>query len=206
MIASPKILGIDTSTDACSVALLINGSITEQYEVAPKAHARLLLSMIDAVLKRAECTLVDLDALAFGRGPGSFTGVRIASSVVQALSFGINKPIIPVSALRAIAQSVFQEREITQSFAYLDARMQEIYWGLFELGKHNIMQAVSPEAVQVMNTIVLPPGNWESITGYPRAKEIVRIAAFEFSLGHIVTAEDALPVYVRDAVAKKREI
>lgn len=196
-----KLLSIDTSTDACSVALLNGNRLKEHFELTPKSHARLLLSMIDNLLKESECTLEELDVLAFGRGPGSFTGVRIASSVIQALGYGLNKPIVPVSTLRAIAQRAYQEDKLSQSLVYLDARMGEVYWGLFELGAEAIMQPVSEEKVQPLNQILLPNDQWNRITGFPHAEDIARIAEYEFRLGHTVTAEDAIPVYVRNEVA-----
>lgn len=197
-----KLLAIDTSTDACSAALLLSGNILAHYELAPRLHTRLLLPMIDSLLKEASLTLSELDALAFGRGPGSFTGVRIASSVVQAFGFGFQKPIVPVSTLRALAQNAYHEQGAKKVFASLDARMQEIYWGLFEVDERGIMQSISTEHVQSPNDVTIPK-DYIQITGYPHAKEIAVIAAAEYALDHVVSAQDAIPVYIRDDVAKK---
>jgi tRNA threonylcarbamoyladenosine biosynthesis protein TsaB len=198
-----NLLAIDTATDACSVALCFNGSIIEHYELAPCAHTARLLPMIDKLLKETNITFAELDLFAFGCGPGSFTGVRIATSVIQAFGFGLNKPIVPVSTLRALAQRAYLENGSRQVFAHLDARMSEIYWGLFEIDTQGIMQSVLPECVQPANEVKYPNDLFQSVTGYPHAKDIALIAASEYGLGQMVSAADALPVYLRDEVAKR---
>lgn len=185
------------------MALYLNGMIIERYEVAPRNHTRLLLPQIDSLLKEANLLLSDLDAFAFGCGPGSFTGVRIACSIIQALGFALNKPIVPVSTLRSLAQAAHREQGISQVFASLSAGLQEIYWGLFAVDAAGIMQAVGKEHIQLSTDIELPPGHWHSVSGYPRAHDIAVIAQAEFRLGHTVTAENALPVYLREDVFKK---
>lgn len=198
-----KILALDTSTEACSVAVSVNGTILEAYEHIPKAHTRHLLPMIDRLLKEASLEAKELDALSFGRGPGSFTGVRIACSVIQGLGLGLNKPIVPVSTLRSIAQGAYRNFGFTRVFASLDARMQEIYWGLFELGPQNIMYPISEEKVGPASAVVLPPGHFEAVSEYPHARDIVEIALVEYELGHTQDASQVLPVYIRDEVVKK---
>src|SRR5437762_3413401 len=123
------ILAIETSTDACSVALYTPKQTYSLFEVQPQAHAQLLLGMVDNVRRQAGIELKELSAFAFGRGPGSFTGVRIAASVVQGLAFGVNKPIIPVSSLQALAQQAYNKSKSPNIIAMLDARMHEIYCG-----------------------------------------------------------------------------
>ncbi len=211
------ILAIDTSTDACSAALFIstdgtksnNSKTIERFELAPRAHTHLILPMIDELLKEAGLKLQDVDAFAFGQGPGSFTGVRIAASIIQGLSFGVAKPVIPISTLRAIAQGAYRESGITQCFAWLDARLEQIYWGLFKLDSHNIMQAVTKEGVESENLIELPEGfraeDWPKISNYPRAADIAHIAAALYQSGHLLKPEDAQPVYLRDEVVKKKK-
>jgi tRNA threonylcarbamoyladenosine biosynthesis protein TsaB len=192
-----KILAIETSTDACSAALSIGTTILERFEVSPKSHTKLLLPMIDNLFREAGFTLGECDALAFGCGPGSFTGLRIASAIIQGLSFGTNKPVIPVSTLRVVAQGYYRETHSSHIFATIDARLQEIYWGLFVVDEYGIMHAASKEYVQKPEDVILPEGNWIKAEGYPHAKDIVAIAEAEFLLGHLVSPFDALPVYIR---------
>ena len=126
-----KILALDTSTNACSAALFIDGVITEEFIVAPQQHAQLLLTMLETLLAKAKITLDDIDAFAFGRGPGSFTGLRIAASVTQALAFAKNRPVIPISTLQGMAAGWIREQTISTDenntlLVCLDARMQEV--------------------------------------------------------------------------------
>ncbi len=128
-----KILALDTSSTACSVALYVNGTITSLHRVAPMQQTNLLLPMIEEILAGARVTLAELDAIAYGTGPGSFTGMRIASSTTQGLAFAANLPVIPVSSLAAIAQAA-QMSDGALNQAYLvavDARMGQIYWGYY---------------------------------------------------------------------------
>ncbi len=193
-----KLLAIDTATDACSVALYLSGQIFERFEVAPRAHTRLLLPYIDDLLKEAGIRLSELDAFACGRGPGSFTGVRIACSVIQALSFGTNKPVVLVSTLQALAEGAARVSGATRVFASLDARLDASYWGLFERGKEGMMQPVSDERLDLNDQIRLPQGTWERAIGYPHAADIAQIAVVEHQAGHSVAAELAFPVYLKD--------
>lgn len=133
-----NILAIDTSTDACSVAVLCNGELHEQVALEPRAHARLCLPMVKALMKQSGLTLKELDAIAFGRGPGSFTGVRIASSITQGLAYSLSLPVVPVSTLAAMAFQFahkvhYPPEELSDQhvIAILDARMNEVYAAMF---------------------------------------------------------------------------
>jgi tRNA threonylcarbamoyladenosine biosynthesis protein TsaB len=198
-----KILAIDTSTEACSVAVSLGEYTIDDYEVVSRAHTKILLPMINRLLKEAKIDVEDLDALAFGRGPGSFTGVRVACSVIQALSFGLHKPVVPVSTLQALAQGAYRELGVQQVFATLDARLQEVYWGLFLNDGRGIMQPVTDEKVQLRSQIQLPPGSWDPVSGFPKALDIVEIAQLKYQLNQTVLAEHALPVYLRDEVINR---
>lgn len=223
-----KILAIDTSTEACSAALYIDGEITDQYLLAPREHTKLILQMIKSLQDQANIRTSDLDALAFGRGPGSFTGVRIATGVVQGLAFAADLPVLPISTLASIAQSVFTEHQKPHVLAAIDARMGGVYWGCYKLSDNGLMQASGNEQVQSPDQIVLP-GNenycgagsaWDSYAEqltiqlgsrieqvyadyFPHSRSIVQLAAYEYGLGNAVEASQALPVYLRDDVAKK---
>src|SRR5690554_5943555 len=126
-----KLLAIDTATEACSVALLVDGQTFDRYAVIPRLHARQVLPMVQQVLDEAGTALAAVDAIAFGQGPGAFTGLRIAAGVVQGLAFALDKPVLPVSSLAAIAQRVWREQQAGQVAVAIDARMDEVYWGCY---------------------------------------------------------------------------
>ncbi|MBL4942032.1 MAG: tRNA (adenosine(37)-N6)-threonylcarbamoyltransferase complex dimerization subunit type 1 TsaB [Colwellia sp.] len=136
-------LAIDASTEACSVALQVNGKVYSRYDLCPQSHSLHLLPMVDAVLTEADIKLSQCDGLIFGRGPGSFTGVRIGVGVAQGLAFSVNLPVIGVSSLQTMAQLAFIKYQQTQVFAAIDARMGEVYNGYFVLDDNNIMQTQS---------------------------------------------------------------
>jgi len=140
-------LALDASTEACSVALEVNGKLFSRYELCPQSHSLHLLPMIDAVLCEAGIKLPNLDGLIFGQGPGSFTGVRIGVGVAQGLAFSANLPVVGVSSLQAMAQGAYNQYGEKQVVAAIDARMAEVYNGYFELDEHNVMQAQQAEAV-----------------------------------------------------------
>lgn len=133
-------LAIDASTEACSVALQVNGKVYSRYDLCPQSHSLQLLPMVDDVLKEADIKLSQCDGLIFGRGPGSFTGVRIGVGVAQGLAFAADLPVVGVSSLQAMAQLAFIKHQQTQVFAVIDARMSEVYNGYFVLDENNIMQ------------------------------------------------------------------
>lgn len=217
------LLAIDTSTEACSAALGINGDVRERYEYAPRRHAELILPMVDSLLAEAGLKLIDMDALAFGRGPGAFTGVRIATGVIQGLAFGAGIPVVPVSSLAALAQGAAARHSLIMSA--FDARMGEIYWGPFTVGTDGLVQPLSEEKVERPDNVTVPQGDrWFGVgTGwhlhgealrlkfgrqlagfewerYPRAGDILALARRDFAEGNAVTAEEALPVYLRNRV------
>ena len=217
-----KLLALDTSTHACSAALFIDGEICERFELTPKAHTKLLLPMIDSLLAEANLKLTQLDALAFGCGPGSFTGLRIATGVVQGLAFGADLPVVPVSTLAALAQPFLPEL----AFVAMDARIGEIFWGVYQKNADGFMELVGKEAVLPVSQIEFPQKNAVGIgSGWqvygqeltrqtqnlvfeihsdvlPRASEIAKLGAYGFKQGLAVAAEFAQPVYLRDKVAQ----
>jgi len=217
-----KILAIDTSTHACSAALYQDGEITSIYRVAPRLHGEILLPMIDELLTTADLQLSELDTLAYGCGPGSFTGVRLAASCIQGLAVGANKPVIGVSSLSALAHTFYTQLGYAQLACAFDARMQEVYWGLYQL-EAGEWQLQGEEQVIAPNQIKdLPAGQWIGVgdgwdtyadiladsTGiqqafprcYPNAASVAELAISAFKRGEVLAPEQALPTYLRDNV------
>jgi len=220
-----KILAFDTSTIACSAALTLNGVVTERFELAPRRHAELLLSMMQSLLSGADVKLTDLDAIAFGCGPGSFMGIRLAVGVAQGLGFGANRQLIAVSSLQTIAQAAHEQHGMTDVLAGWDARMQQIYWGQFQLDNHGVMSPSGEEALSDPAKVMLDDsaqwfaaGNAWSVYRdsfesslldkmtiiddviYPRASAMLSIAALKLSQGELLSAQQAQPVYLRHPV------
>jgi tRNA threonylcarbamoyladenosine biosynthesis protein TsaB len=221
-----KILAIETATEACSAAIDINGSCTQRFEVAPRQHTQLILPMIDELLREADIQIHNLDAIAYGQGPGAFTGVRIATGVVQGLAIAHDLPVIPVSTLAALAQHIANEEDSVATA--IDARMQEIYWGLYKKDDSGVMQSVIDEMVCPPTDIpAIPEGNWygvgsgwdtysdelqpkftENLLGFdggilPSAMDILALAKSAFLENKTIQVEDASPVYLRNKVANK---
>lgn len=220
-----KILAFETATSACSVALLCAGEIQERFQIAPQRHAELILPMVAELLSQADLSLTQLDVIAFGRGPGSFMGARIAAGIAQGLAFGADLPVIPVSTLQVLAQSAHQQSGATDILAAWDARMQAIYWGAYRLGNDAIMLPIQADALCEPQDLVIPAGKtwvpagnaWQvyqsallSILAdcenilldiYPRASAIIRLAEVFYRQGQLHTAFEAEPVYLRDQVA-----
>jgi tRNA threonylcarbamoyladenosine biosynthesis protein TsaB len=219
-----KLLALDTSTEACTVALLIDGRILERFELGMR-HAERILSLVDEVLAEGGVSLGSLDALAFGRGPGSFTGLRIGAGVVQGLAFGTDRPVVPVSSLAALAQGQRGDRIL----AAFDARMQQVYWGAYVRTPEGMVELSGEECVVAPDAVPLPPGQdwcgagsgWDvyhavlttrlagQLAGwtpkaFPRAGDVARLALPLFASGRAVRAEEAVPVYIRDEVAVKQ--
>ncbi len=224
-----RILALETASDACSTALLLEGECIERHAIAPRRHAELLLAQIDALLEEAGVTLASLDALAFGRGPGSFTGLRIASGVVQGLAVGAGLGVVPVSSLRAVAQGAVDEGAERALVAF-DARMGEVYFGAYELAREGPARGLMVEALPER---VCPPealdavgaAGWTALgegwaahraalearfagqlgavdeTRLPRARHVAEIAVRAVREGATVAARDAVPVYLRERVA-----
>lgn len=156
----PIILAVDTSTEACSVALGVADETLFRYEVEPRKHTELALPMIQAVLADAGITLQAIDAVAFVRGPGAFTGLRIAAGIVQGLAFGLNRPVISLSSLAVMAHRAYREQGLQSVHAAIDARMGEVYWGSYRVSGWGNADLVGREVVcapmQVVDAAGLP--------------------------------------------------
>ncbi|MDH5369980.1 MAG: tRNA (adenosine(37)-N6)-threonylcarbamoyltransferase complex dimerization subunit type 1 TsaB [Gammaproteobacteria bacterium] len=221
-----NILAIDTATEACSVALFTNGHCQEIFKVIPRQHTEYVLPMVDQLLKEADLTLSQLNAIAFNCGPGSFTGVRVGTSVAQGLAFSRDLPIIPVSSLAALAQLAFREENKQSVLSTIDARMNEMYWGCYQL-EAGIMNLLGEEKVSPVMKVEkegswhclgsgfdtfqneLEQSNLVNITSFshscfPHAQDIAVLAADLYKQGKMVNAENAVPTYIRDEVTWKK--
>ncbi|MBL0472839.1 tRNA (adenosine(37)-N6)-threonylcarbamoyltransferase complex dimerization subunit type 1 TsaB [Aeromonas veronii] len=224
-----KILAVDTATEACSAALLVGDKLFSRWEEAPRDHTRKILPMVQAVLEDAGISLSDLDAIAFGRGPGSFTGVRIGISVAQGLAFGAGVPLIGISTLAAMAQGAYRLDGAEQVLTAIDARMNEVYFGRYELIDGR-MQLVGDEVVSEPATLVDVRGKLagpvtcvgtgfetygETLSGladelavsqvrFPAAEDMLPLARAAWLAGEAVPVEQATPVYLRDKVTWKK--
>jgi tRNA threonylcarbamoyladenosine biosynthesis protein TsaB len=218
-----KLLALDTSTEACSAALWLDGETLERFALG-REHAGRILPMVEELLAEAGLGLSALDAIAFGRGPGSFTGLRITAGIVQGLAFGADLPVVPVSTLAALAQGTDSARVL----AALDARMHQVYWGAYRRNAEGLMESAGEECVIAPEQAPLPPGTgwigagsgWDRyaealqqrlgspLAGwrgecYPHARDVAALGAAAFRAGQAVSAERAIPVYLRDEVAVK---
>ncbi len=146
-----KLLAIETAAEACSAALLIDGEISLRYEVQPRKHSELIMSMLNSLLQEADLSPARLDGLAFGCGPGSFTGVRIAAGVAQGVALGADLPVVRVSTLAALAQGYFRQSGHTSVLPAFDARMQEVYWGCYRLQDSGLMGALFSDELARIN-------------------------------------------------------
>ena len=221
-----KLLAIDTSAEACSAALWWDGALTDRFVVQPRGHSELILGMMQDLLAEAGLVPTDLDALAFGRGPGSFTGVRIATAVTQGVAYAADLPVVPVSNLAALAQRHFRESGARRILPAFDARMGEVYWGAYEVDPHGLVALQGREEVAAPETVCLPHGGgWQGVGSGWRAYgevlqqrlgerlvsvharqlchalDIASLGVAAFRLGDAVSAAEALPIYLRDQVA-----
>lgn len=159
-----RVLAIDTATEACSAAILVEGAVYELFRIAPRRHSALILPMVEEVLAEAGLTLRQLDGLCFGRGPGSFTGVRIATGVIQGLALASDLPVAPVSTLAALAQGAFRPEEPECIVAALDARMGEVYLGIYTgSGIYTGGGIETPSATDICTAATLQPLRPEAV-------------------------------------------
>lgn len=219
-----NLLAIETATEACSVALLHGEALIDRSEMAPRRHAELVLPMAEDLLAEAGIARGRLDAIAVGRGPGAFTGVRLAVSVAQGLALALDIPVVPVSSLAALAMQA--PRNGAAILAAIDARRGEIYAGVFHFDDAGLVEPLDRERVTAVADLALPQADGWNVLGtgwsaygdsirarlasapswadgdrYPQARDVARLAAPLFAAGKGVPPEQALPVYLRDKVA-----
>lgn len=220
-----RILAFDTATEACSVALRSNEDTIEHFSLGKK-HSEHILPMVEELLAEAGTNKSELDLIAFGRGPGMFTGLRISASIAQGLAYGLDLPVIPVSSLAALAQGLHANKVLSA----FDARMGQVYFAAYERNENDIMELIGEEGVMAPEDIPIPDSDdwvgagsgwtackkelkktlgkklvsWEK-DRYPHAKDIAHLAEQYYLDGEAVQPRDALPVYIRDDVAKKMD-
>jgi tRNA threonylcarbamoyladenosine biosynthesis protein TsaB len=219
-----NLLAFETATESCSVALLSGDALIERSELAPRRHAELALPMADALLAEAGLARAQLDGIAVGRGPGSFTGVRLAVSLAQGLAFALDRPVVTVSSLAALALEAPDDDAAI--LAVIDARMGELYAAAYRRTADGLVEALDDERVCAPETLDLPPADAWVVVGtgwatyadalrkrlpvaplhadgarWPQARHVARLAAPQLAAGAGLAAEQALPVYLRDKVA-----
>ena len=225
-----KLLAVETSTEACSVALWIDGQVRERFEVAPRRHTELVLPWARELLAEAGIAKSQLDAIGVGRGPGAFTGVRLAVALVQGMALALDKPVVPVSTLAAlalpIAMSSMPGHQQSHILAAIDARMGELYLGLFRRDPQQLLIPLGEEWMAPSSTPNLPVvGGAVGVgTGFsadaqalvsalgktleqfdaealPHAADVARLAALAFTRGEAIAADLLEPSYLRNKVA-----
>ena len=216
-----NILALETSTELCSAALWLDGAVDAREAVAGQRNSELLLPMVDALMSAHALATRDLDGIAFGSGPGAFTGVRIACGVAQGIAFGIDVPVVGIGTLAALAEAAGAVRVV----CCLDARMGEVYHAAYEQRGEERHEVHAPGLYQPGAVPQLPAGQWTGCgSGFaayrsalearyagglacvldgpmPHAREIAILAARQLARGHGVDAADAVPLYVRNKVA-----
>jgi tRNA threonylcarbamoyladenosine biosynthesis protein TsaB len=223
-----KLLAIETAGEACSAALFLDGEIRQRLVLEPRRQSELILAQMDELLAEAGIRPGQLDVLAYGCGPGSFTGVRIAAGVIQGVAFGADLPVVPVSTLAALAQRLFREQGARRILPAFDARMGELYWGCYEVGTGSLATALQPDQLLAPERVFPPEGgDWHGVGGgweshgellaqrmgrtlhsvtaglQSCAHDVALLGAAAFREGRAVAAESALPVYLREEVAQK---
>ncbi|MCP5174364.1 MAG: tRNA (adenosine(37)-N6)-threonylcarbamoyltransferase complex dimerization subunit type 1 TsaB [Moraxellaceae bacterium] len=220
------ILALETATEACSVAIYLdNGDIISRFQHLPRLQTQLLLPMVDELLAEAQLKPAALNAIAYSRGPGSFTGVRIAAATAQGLAFGWDLPVLAISSLQTLAQSAYRILACQQVISVFDARMNEVYLGAYAL-QNGLMQPVIEEVVcSPQNIPQIPTQSWALIGDgakyatdiqaqvstigvtnsdfYPHAYDVAVLAQHAWQQGLAQAPELALPIYLRDNVWQK---
>lgn len=215
-----NMLAIETATPILSVALEVGGRVFERRVEDPAARAEGVLEILRVLLNEAETSLAAMEAIAFGRGPGSFTGLRVAAAIAQGLAYSQGLPVVPISSLAALAQEAAGD----DILAAIDARRDEVYYGFFTRSKNGLVELVGAEALGPPALVRLPEGRvYQGIgSGFdhypeelhrdcglsyeahkaPSARAVLRLAQAVFERGAWVAAAKALPVYLRDHVVQ----
>ncbi len=221
-----KLLGIETATEACSAAVLVDEEVVERFEIVPRKHNELILPMCEAVLADAGVSLKQLDGIAFGCGPGAFTGLRIAASVTQGIALAHDLPVASISTLANLAfQAPVNLEDLVMPV--IDARMEEVYWGIYKKIPDDV-EIISEERVQAPEQVSIDEkiacglgtgwGTYKEILSQeisinsknvleqalPHAEVTVRLAKNKYLNQKMVDAMHALPVYLRNQVVHQK--
>ncbi|WP_226894102.1 tRNA (adenosine(37)-N6)-threonylcarbamoyltransferase complex dimerization subunit type 1 TsaB [Proteus sp. FME41] len=225
-----RILAIDTATESCSVAVWNEGVVASRFEISPREHTQKILPMVKNALQEANLTLQSLDAIAFGRGPGSFTGVRIGVGIAQGIALGAELPMIGISSLATMAEGVLRTTGIKQVLVAIDARMGEIYCAQYQCDDAGVWSGEETEAVmkpeQFVDVLQSTSGTWAIAgTGWqaypdlketlpctivdteitlPAAQDMLPLAVTAWREGKATKVEEAEPVYLRNEVTWKK--
>jgi len=220
-----NLLAIDTSSNACSVALQVGDAIFEKHVVEPREHTKILVPMIEELMRDAAASLSDLDAVVLGNGPGSFIGMRIGASVAQGLCHGAGIKIVPVSSLAAIAAEVMCEHEAQNVLVAQDARMHQVYLGRYHADSQGLPSADDDERICGIGPLKLPGADyvgagagWSKYADllaqnsdlvsatidviYPRARYVVRLGCKAIQAGLAIPPDALVPAYLRSKVAE----
>lgn len=220
---SLNILCIESSTDYGSVAISSDDKILDREIAVPRQHSVYMLPLVEELLAESGLRKCDLHAISFGRGPGSFTGIRFAISLAQAMGYALEIPLIPVSSLRVLAQRAWREHQCSQVLAALDARLRQVYWGCYEHDPQtNLMRVRGEERLEDPCQVEWPAelshewlgigsgwdhyqdflkGQWTA-GGYPKAFDMATIARYEYQQGHLGSVLEASPSYLRNHIAQ----
>lgn len=215
-----NLLAIDTSTEACSAAILNGEQEYARFEIQPNQHSHLILPMIESLLAETGLHQNQLDAIAFGCGPGSFTGLRIVASITQGIAFAHDLPVIPVSSLQTMAQTAYQEWGYKKILSAIDAHVQSFYYGAFGLNETSgcvepvcSEELISPQDWKMLRANAYFREEWQCIgTGwryfeldanyypnyYPKASAMLILAKKAFMQKKWIAPEEALPVYLHE--------
>jgi len=212
----PKLLAIECSTDACSVALGVGQDIQEHWMLQPRGHHKILLPMVMDLFQGQHALLAQIDGIAYGAGPGSFTGLRLCAGIVQGLAFALEKPVIPVSSLAATALSFAQQQDVRQQtlIVALDARMGDVYVGVYRMGNTGITiltedrllsQLELEKIVEAYPEALRIGSGWpEPFDCHPHAAAVLALAEPLLREGKFFNAIEAMPVYLRETISWKK--
>jgi len=223
----PNLLALDTSTQACSAALWLEGKVYELFELKPQQHTQIILPMLTQLLAEAGIGLQQIDALSYACGPGSFTGLRIGAGIIQGIALAHDLPVIPISTLQTLAQTTYRTKGWQSVLTALDARMNEVYWAGFILSQGQAMQAILPEQIcRPQQAPLFGEGLWYGVGDgwhiykaeleqqfgdklleaaphvYPQAQDVAWLASLAYRQNKMVAADEALPMYLRNDMYK----